>query len=179
MQELERRLKEQGINVRYKYCGSTSQKQGILFSKNGLEFSGSKVDRAFSFSKLDRHFGQVQQRQTTLMSGLKAAVGSFRAAFAGLFGGGREKTFSATGGSGGGGSHGAGSVSLGSAGSIPLPPFDSPFALSPEMMQRRVGESPEEHIARITALINKAAEAMAVALMERKRRMEARSRKIG
>ena len=86
--ELEGRLKEQGINVRYKYCGSTSQKQGVLFSKNGLEFSGSKVDRAFSFSKLDRHFGQAQQRHTTLMSGLKAAAGSFRAAFAGLFGGG-------------------------------------------------------------------------------------------
>lgn len=67
----------------------------------------------------------------------------------------------------------------GKIGSIPLPPLDSPFALSPEMMQRREGESPEEHIARITALINKAAEAMAVALMERKRRMEARSRKIG
>lgn len=31
--ELEGRLKEQGINVRYKYCGSTSQKQGVLFSK--------------------------------------------------------------------------------------------------------------------------------------------------
>ena len=175
--ELKGRLKEQGIDVRYKYCGSTSQKQGVLFSKNGLEFSGSKVDRAFSFSKLDRHFGLVQQRQTALMSGLKAAAGSFRSAFAGLFGGGRS--FSAAGGGGGGGSHGAGSVSLGSAGSIPLPPFDSPFALSPEMMQRREGESPEEHIARITALINKAAEAMAVALMERKRRMEARSRKIG
>ena len=175
--ELEGKLKEQGINVRYKYCGSTSQKQGVLFSKNGLEFSGSKVDRAFSFSKLDRHFGLVQQRQTALMSGLTAAAGSFRSAFAGLFGGGRS--FSAAGGGGGGGSHGAGSVSLGSAGSIPLPPFDSPFALSPEMMQRREGESPEEHIARITALINKAAEAMAVALMERKRRMEARSRKIG
>ena len=175
--ELEGRLKEQGINVRYKYCGSTSQKQGVLFSKNGLEFSGSKVDRAFSFSKLDRHFGQVQQRQTALMSGLKAAVGSFRAAFANLFGGGRS--FSAAGGGGGSGSHGTGSVSLGSAGAIPLPPLDSPFALSPEMMQRREGESPEEHIARITALINKAAEAMAVALVERKRRMEARSRKIG
>ena len=65
--ELEGRLKEQGINVRYKYCGSTSQKQGVLFSKNGLEFSGSKVDRAFSFSKLDRHFGQVQQRHTTCL----------------------------------------------------------------------------------------------------------------
>lgn len=174
--ELEGRLKEQGINVRYKYCGFTSQKQGILFSKNGLEFSGSKVDRAFSFSKLDCHFGQVQQRHTTLMSGLKAAAGSFRAAFAGLFGGGRP--FSAAGG-GGGGSHGAGTVSLGSAGSIPLPPFDSPFALSPEMMQRREGESLEEHIARITALINKAAEAMAIALMERKSRLGARSRKIG
>ena len=177
--ELEGRLKEQGINVRYKFCGSTSQKQGVLFSKNGLEFSGSKVDRAFSFSKLDHHFGQVQQRQTALMSGLKAAAGSFRIAFAGLFGGGSGKTFSAAGGSEGGGSHGAGSVSLGSAGSIPLLPFDSPFALSPEMMQRREGESPEEYIARITALINKAAEAMAVALMERKRRMETRSRKIG
>ena len=177
--ELEGRLKEQGIIVRYKYCGSTNQKQGVLFSKNGLEFSGSKVDRAFSFSKLDRHFGQVQQRQTTLMSGLKAAAGSFRIAFAGLFGGGSGKTFSAAGGSEGGGSHGAGSVSLGSAGSIPLLPFDSPFALSPAMMQRREGESPAEYIARITALINKAAESMAVALMERKRRMETRSRKIG
>lgn len=174
--ELEGRLKEQGINVRYKYCGSTSQKQGVLFSKNGLEFSGSKVDRAFSSSKLDRHFGQVQLRQTILMSGLKAAAGSFRTAFAGLFGGGRS--FSAAGG-GGGGSHGAGLVSLGNAGSIPLPPFDSPFALSPEMMQRREGESPEEHITRITALINKTAEAMAVALVERKRRKEACSRKIG
>ena len=111
------------------------------------------------------------------MSGIKAAAGSFRTAFAGLFGGGRS--FSAAGGGGGGGSRGAGSVSLGSAGSIPLPPLDSPFALSPEMMQWREGESPEEHIARITALINKAAEAMAVALMERKRRMKVRSRKIG
>ena len=175
--ELEGKLKEQGVGICYKYCGNTDRKQGVLFSKNGFEFSGSKIDRAFSFSKLDHHFGQGQQRQATLMSGLKAAAGSFRTAFAGLFGGGRP--FSAAGGGGGGGSHGAGSVSLGSAGSIPLPPFDSPFALSPEMMQRREGESPEEHIARITALINKAAEAMAIALMERKRRMETRPRKIG
>ena len=175
--ELEGKLKEQGVGICYKYCGNTDRKQGVLFSKNGFEFSGSKIDWAFSFSKLDHHFGQVQQRQATLMSGLKAAAGSFRTAFAGLFGGGRP--FSAAGGGGGGGSHGAGSVSLGSAGSIPLPPFDSPFALSPEMMQRREGESPEEHIARITALINKAAEAMAIALMERKRRMETRPRKIG
>ncbi len=177
--ELRNRLKRHGIETIFKRKGAQGIIEGVKFARNGFIFSGSKVDRAFSFSKLDRHFGQVQQRQTALMSGLKAAAGSFRTAFAGLFGGGSGKTFSATGGGGGSGSYSAGSVSLGSAGSIPLPPFDSPFALSPEMMQRRVGESPEEHIARITALINKAAEAMAVALMERKRRMEARSRKIG
>ena len=175
--ELRDRLKLHGIETIFKRKGAQGIIEGVKFARNGFVFSGSKVDRAFSFSKLDRHFGQVQQRQIALMSGLKAAAGSFRAAFAGLFGGGRS--FSAAGGGGGGGSHGAGSVSLGSAGSIPLPPFDSPFALSPEMIQRREGESPEEYIARITALINKTAEAMAVALMERKRRMEARSRKIG
>lgn len=175
--ELQDRLKRHGIETIFKQKGAQGIIEGVKFARNGFMFSGSKVDKAFSFSKLDRHFGQVQQRQTALMSGLKAAAGSFRTAFAGLFGGGRP--FSAAGGGGGSGSHGAGTVSLGSAGSILLPPFDSPFALSPEMMQRREGESPEEHIARITALINKAAEAMAVALMERKRRMEARSRKIG
>ena len=47
------------------------------------------------------------------------------------------------------------------------------------MMQRRGGESPEEQMTRILALINKAAEEMAVAHVERKSRMEARSRKIG
>ena len=34
--ELEGKLKEQGINVRYKYCGNTDRKQGILFSKKRL-----------------------------------------------------------------------------------------------------------------------------------------------
>ena len=176
--ELEGRLKEQGINVRYKFCGSTNQKQGVLFSKNRLEFSGSKVDRAFSFSKLDRHFGQVQQRQPALMSGLKAATGSFRTAFAGLFGGGRPFS-AARGGGGGGGSRGSGSVSRGGGGAVPPPPAHFAFASSPRSVQPRGGANAQEHIARITALINKAAEAMAVALVERKRRMEARSRKIG
>lgn len=51
--DLELRLKEHGIAMRYKYCGSTNQKQGVLFSKNGFEFSGSKIDRQFSYSKLN------------------------------------------------------------------------------------------------------------------------------
>ena len=60
--ELEGRLKEQGIGVRYKYCGNTDRKQGVLFSKNGFEFSGSKIDRAFSFTKLDNRFNNIQQQ---------------------------------------------------------------------------------------------------------------------
>ena len=68
--ELEGKLKEQGIGVRYKYCGNTGRKQGVLFSKNGFEFSGSKIDRAFSFTKLDNRFNHIQQQaqhRTTLL----------------------------------------------------------------------------------------------------------------
>jgi hypothetical protein len=71
--DLKLRLKEQGVDMRYKYCGSTNQKQGVLFSKNGFEFSGSKIDRQFSYSKLNRHFAQVQQQtqyRTTLAKNL-------------------------------------------------------------------------------------------------------------
>ena len=94
--ELQDRLKCHGIETIFKRKGAQGVIEGVKFARNGFIFSGSKVDRAFSFSKLDRHFGQVQQRHTTLMSGLKAAAGSYRAAFAGLFGGGRS--FSAAGG---------------------------------------------------------------------------------
>ena len=88
--ELEGKLKEQGIGVRYKYCGNTDRKQGVLFSKNGFEFSGSKIDRAFSFTKLDNRFTHMQQQtqhRATLFGNLSAAAGNYRSAFAGLFGG--------------------------------------------------------------------------------------------
>ncbi len=41
--KLDGKLWEQGIGIRYKYCGNTDLKQGVLFSKNGFEFSGSKI----------------------------------------------------------------------------------------------------------------------------------------
>ena len=63
--ELEGKLKEHGIGVRYKYCRNTNRKQGVLFSENGFEFSGSKIDRAFSFTKLDRQASRNRQSQTT------------------------------------------------------------------------------------------------------------------
>lgn len=168
--DLEGKLKEQGIGVRYKYCGNTDRKQGVLFSKNGFEFSGSKIDRAFSFTKLDNRFNHIQQQsqhRTTLLGNLSAGAGSYRSAFAGLFGG------------RGGGStrEEPPSVNLGKAGSIPLPPVSSPVGVSAEQLQRKPGESPEEHIARITALLDAAAEAMAIAAMERRRKLEEQKRR--
>ena len=167
---LEKQLEKQGIGVRYKYCGNTDRKQGVLFSKNGFEFSGSKIDRAFSFTKLDRHFTHVQQQtqhRATLFGNLSAAAGNYRSAFAGLFGG-----------MGSGGTREEPpSVNLGKAGGIPLPPAGSPVGVSAEQLQRKPGESPEEHIARITALLNAAAEAMAIAAMEHRRRLEEQKRR--
>lgn len=168
--ELEGKLKEQSISVRYKYCGSTDRKQGVLFSKNGFEFSGSKIDRVFSFTKLDRHFTHIQQQaqhRAMLFGNLTTAAGSYRSAFAGLFGG------------RGGGStrEEPPSVNLGKIGSIPLPPADSPVGVSAEQLQRKPGESPEEHIARITALLDAAAEAMAIAAMELRRRLREQKNK--
>ena len=167
---LEKQLEKQGIGVRYKYCGNTDRKQGVLFSKNGFEFSGSKIDRAFSFTKLDRHFTHVQQQtqhRATLFGNLSAAAGNYRSAFAGLFGGMDS-----------GGTHEEPpSVNLGKAGGIPLPPASSPGGMSAEQLQRKPGESPEEHIARITALLDAAAEAMAIAAMERRRRFEEQKRR--
>lgn len=168
--ELEGKLKEQGIGVRYKYCGNTDRKQGVLFSKNGFEFSGSKIDRAFSFTKLDRHFTHVQQQtqhRAMLFGNLTVAAGNYRSAFAGLFGG-----------MGGGSTREEpSSVNLGKAGGIPLLPAGSPVGVSAEQLQRKPGESPEEHIARITALLNAAAEAMAIAAAEHRRRMEEQKRR--
>lgn len=162
--DLEHRLKNQGIAMRYKYCGNTDRKQGVLFSKNGFEFSGSKIDRQFSFSKLNRHFAQAQQqtlRRTSLAKNFNAAVGNYRSAFTNLFG---NK-----------GQADAESINFGgNIGALSLPPHDSPVSLSVAQLQRKPGESPEEHIARITALLNTVAEAMAIADMERKRRLRER-----
>ena len=46
-------LKKQGVDVRFKYKGSSDEVQGVIFSKNGYPFSGSKIDRRFSYSKID------------------------------------------------------------------------------------------------------------------------------
>lgn len=46
-------LKEQGVDVQFKYKGKSDEVQGVIFSKNSYSFSGSKIDRRFSYSKID------------------------------------------------------------------------------------------------------------------------------
>lgn len=67
-QELVSNLKRQGIIVDFKTKGSTTQVEGVKFSKNGYSFSGSKVDKQFSFSKIDfalRQNSRVEQQSDT------------------------------------------------------------------------------------------------------------------
>lgn len=47
------RLKRQDVDVQFKYKGQTDEIQGIVFTMNGYRFNGSKVDRQFSYSKID------------------------------------------------------------------------------------------------------------------------------
>ena len=46
-------LEQQGITTRFKTKGNTDVVQGIVFEKDGCSFSGSKIDRSCSFSRLN------------------------------------------------------------------------------------------------------------------------------
>jgi len=46
-------LKDHGIGVTFKFKGKTKEIQGVIFNKNGYTLNGSKVDRQFSFSKIN------------------------------------------------------------------------------------------------------------------------------
>ena len=46
-------LKKQGVEIQFKYKGKSDEVQGIVFTMNGYSFSGSKIDRRFSYSKID------------------------------------------------------------------------------------------------------------------------------
>lgn len=70
-------LKEQDIDVRFKYKGNSQEVQGIIFEKNGYHFNGSKVDRSFSYSKIDfalqqndKEHGQQMQGTINLISNI-------------------------------------------------------------------------------------------------------------
>lgn len=51
--ELQKRLKKEEITVSFKTKGSTDTIEGVRFTMNNMTFNGSKVDRQFSYSKID------------------------------------------------------------------------------------------------------------------------------
>lgn len=47
-------LKQQGIEIQFKYKGKTKDVQGISFSKGEVKFKGSAIDKSCSYSKLNQ-----------------------------------------------------------------------------------------------------------------------------
>ena len=56
-------LEQQGITTRFKTKGNTDVVQGIIFEKDGCSFSGSKIDRTCSFSRLNAEIEQDSHKQ--------------------------------------------------------------------------------------------------------------------
>ena len=89
--ELEQRLKSEGIEIGFKTKGATSLVEGVRFTANNLSFNGSKVDRQFSYSKIDFALKQnVQseqqlQQQTEPMHQERHEPNSAIASLGGLF----------------------------------------------------------------------------------------------
>ena len=74
-------LKKKDIDVYFKYKGNTQEIQGIIFEKNGYHFNGSKVDRSFSYSKIDfalqqndKEHGQQMQGTLNLISNVASVT---------------------------------------------------------------------------------------------------------
>jgi hypothetical protein len=59
--ELQNELQKQGIRTDFKYKGNTDEVQGVRFEKNEYSFNGSKIDRQFSYSKIDFQLKQNEK----------------------------------------------------------------------------------------------------------------------
>lgn len=55
-------LQKQGIEVQFKTKGKTDVIEGVVFSKDGVSFSGSHIDRSCSYSKLSALLHQNAQK---------------------------------------------------------------------------------------------------------------------
>ena len=90
--ELTEALKKQGITMNFKYKGNTNEVQGVRFEKNGYIFNGSKIDRQFSYSKVDFQLKQndkaqdvhIQQRQNNSQN-QSSILGNVGSILGGLF----------------------------------------------------------------------------------------------
>ena len=63
-------LKKQGVDVQFRHKGKSDEIQGVVFSKNGYSFSGSKIDRCFCYSKIDAalNANRHEERQRAMRS---------------------------------------------------------------------------------------------------------------
>jgi len=66
LEELEKRLASQGIEVQYKYKGQTQEKQGISFKMGNTCFKGSQIDQKYSLAGLQKTLEQQHQEQRIL-----------------------------------------------------------------------------------------------------------------
>ena len=62
-------LREQDIDVHFKYKSNSQEVQGIILEKNGYFFNGSKVDRSFSYSKIGFVLQQNNREHEQQMQG--------------------------------------------------------------------------------------------------------------
>lgn len=65
-QELSSELQKQGIEVQFKTKGQTEKVEGVIFSMNGVSFSGSHIDRSCSYTKLTFALEQNAKQVLTL-----------------------------------------------------------------------------------------------------------------
>ncbi|KAA6321588.1 hypothetical protein EZS27_028779, partial [termite gut metagenome] len=61
--ELTAELKKQGITTEFRYNGDTNKIQGVRFGKGDYAFNGSKIDRTYSYSKIEFQLQQNSREQ--------------------------------------------------------------------------------------------------------------------
>lgn len=70
-QELTSELQKQGVEVQFKTKGQTEKVEGVIFSMDGVSFSGSHIDRSCSYSKLS--FALEQNEMQALSPPLRSS----------------------------------------------------------------------------------------------------------
>ncbi|MDR1091118.1 MAG: relaxase/mobilization nuclease domain-containing protein [Prevotella sp.] len=87
-------LQRAGIETELKTKGNSDEIQGVRFQKNGYLYNGSKVDKMFSYSKIDYQLNQntnscrIEQRRSqshTTNTSTGATIDSVASALGGLF----------------------------------------------------------------------------------------------
>lgn len=61
--DLKSALNSLNISMEFKYKGSTEKIDGVIFTYNNISLSGSKIDRNYSYSKLNALFEKSQYQQ--------------------------------------------------------------------------------------------------------------------